>query len=134
MFMLLEASMSMDSVKRSVLNEYKGNIPYSKSQKGIRAIYKNVYNTINDDNLISNIAPKQWDFARPRAEHKLLEGRKSGDIATMENILKEFLVNKVSKAEWDKKVKSMQVKNLKIINISVRFIIILSLVIELYNF
>lgn len=98
-----EAPMAMNIINGSGLNEYKGNIPYSKSQKDNRAIYKNVHNTVNDDDLIANIAPREWGFARPGVDHKLLEGRKSSDIATMENILKEFLVNKVSKAEWDKK-------------------------------
>ena len=98
-----EAPMGMNIINGSGLKEYKGNIPYSKSEKSDKAIYENIHNTINDDDFVTKVAPKDWGFARPGVDHKLLEGRKDSDVKNMEAILHEFLINKVSKAKWDKK-------------------------------
>lgn len=98
-----ESPMAMNILNGSGLQEYEGNIPCSKLEKKHIAIYNNIHNIINDDDFVTKVAPKDWGFARPGVEHKLLEGRKDSDIRDMESILHEFLINKVSKAKWDKK-------------------------------
>ncbi len=90
-----EAPMGMNIINGSGLKEYKGNIPYSKSEKSDKAIYENIHNTINDDDFVTKVAPKEWGFARPGVDHKLLEGRKDSDVKSTEEILNSFLVNKI---------------------------------------
>ncbi len=90
-----EAPMGMNILNGSGLKEYQGNIPCSKSEKNARKIYSNIHNTINDDDLVTKVAPKDWGFARPGVDHKLLEGRRDSDIKNMESILNGFLVNTV---------------------------------------
>lgn len=89
-----EAPMAMSINSGSGLEEYKGDIPYSASERNNRAIYDNIHNMINDDDLITKVAPQDWGFARPGVDHKLLEDRNDKDIKNMEAILSEFLVNK----------------------------------------
>lgn len=91
-----EAPMGMNIVSGSGLEEYAGDIPYSKSEKNNRAIYDNIHNTINDDDFVTKVAPKDWGFVRPGVDHKLLEGRKDNEIKDMESILYEFLADRKS--------------------------------------
>ncbi len=89
-----EAPMGMNRVNGSGLKEYKGNIPYSESEKSDKAIYANIHNTINDDDFVTKVAPGDWGFVRPGVDHKLLEGREDRDVKNMEEILNSFLINK----------------------------------------